>query len=361
MIYKLQTGKVIPIIRKIAKPISTAERLGIPKASRSTLNSDQIEAIDDLLWYLRDGRHKKYFLYNPETETFRWSSSKGKAGEIGAVRALVEHGAKSYGSYEDAPIRLSTEYGNFTIWPDRNAAFTSNFPIPEGMKWGPGETSLMLEGNHGMKTILTSPRVDLSTSMEDAPIELVNSLPNTIDKSIMRRFWSKNDQMIKPGTYLSGDNGQMPLGNIAINTFDRTKSVDSAIQSIINPKNSRTGRTGLSPDSFSSIIRQGLRGNHKLRWGEGFTKWNDSAVENRTIYEAWKKMKAGEITPEQYKQIFDDWVIPLGGRPAEIKTTPAFRTIRGNDGIVRTIEQESQKYVIMPHPYIMYRKQGGKI
>ena len=36
MIYKLQTGKVLPIIRKIAKPISTAERLGIPKALRSS-------------------------------------------------------------------------------------------------------------------------------------------------------------------------------------------------------------------------------------------------------------------------------------------------------------------------------------
>lgn len=32
---KLQTGKVLPIIRKIAKPISTAEMLGIPKALRS--------------------------------------------------------------------------------------------------------------------------------------------------------------------------------------------------------------------------------------------------------------------------------------------------------------------------------------
>lgn len=35
MTYKLQTGKVLPIIRKIAKPISEAERLGIPKALRS--------------------------------------------------------------------------------------------------------------------------------------------------------------------------------------------------------------------------------------------------------------------------------------------------------------------------------------
>lgn len=36
MIYKLQTGKVLPIIKKITKPISTAERLGIPKALRSS-------------------------------------------------------------------------------------------------------------------------------------------------------------------------------------------------------------------------------------------------------------------------------------------------------------------------------------
>jgi len=36
MIYKLQNGKVLPIIRKIAKPISEAERLGIPKALRSS-------------------------------------------------------------------------------------------------------------------------------------------------------------------------------------------------------------------------------------------------------------------------------------------------------------------------------------
>ena len=36
MIYKLQKGKVLPIIRKISKPISTAERLGIPKALRSS-------------------------------------------------------------------------------------------------------------------------------------------------------------------------------------------------------------------------------------------------------------------------------------------------------------------------------------
>ena len=36
MIYKLQTGRLIPVIKKVARPISIAEKLGIPKAMRSS-------------------------------------------------------------------------------------------------------------------------------------------------------------------------------------------------------------------------------------------------------------------------------------------------------------------------------------
>jgi hypothetical protein len=72
-------------------------------------------------------------------------------------------------------------------------------------------------------------------------------------------------------------------------------------------------------------------------------------------------MNNGEITPEQYKQIYDAWAIPLGGRPAEIRTTPAFRTVTDNNGVTKTVPQEAKKYVIMPHPYIYYQKQGGTI
>ena len=70
-------------------------------------------------------------------------------------------------------------------------------------------------------------------------------------------------------------------------------------------------------------------------------------------------MNKGEITPEQYKEIFDAWAVPLGGRPVQIRETPSFRTFTGNDGITKTIPQEQKKFVIMPHPYIYYQKQGG--
>ena len=48
----------------------------------------------------------------------------------------------------------------------------------------------MLDGNtgKGLKVIMTSPRVDLANSLDDAPQSLIESLPNTIDKNIMRRF-----------------------------------------------------------------------------------------------------------------------------------------------------------------------------
>ena len=48
----------------------------------------------------------------------------------------------------------------------------------------------MLDGNSGkgLKVIMTSPRVDLINSLDDVPQTLIESLPNTIDKNIMRRF-----------------------------------------------------------------------------------------------------------------------------------------------------------------------------
>ena len=195
--------------------------------------------------------------------------------------------------------------------------------------------------------------------MEDASKELIESLPNTIDKNIMRRFWSENDQMIRPGTYLSGDNHTAPLGVYALGNFDKTKSTTSAISKILYPDLKTIGGPGLSPDSYSSILRQAQRGSKKLRWGQGFTQWNDSAVDNAHLYHRWKQMKAGIITPEQYKSEFDAWAVPLGGRPAEIKIAPKFRQVIGNDGKPYMIEQPQTKTLVIPHPYIMYRKQGG--
>lgn len=56
--------------------------------------------------------------------------------------------------------------------------------------------------------------------------------------------------MIRPGTYLSGDNGASPLGAIAMRTFDSSKNIDAALSDILHFKyNKDLVRSGLSPDS----------------------------------------------------------------------------------------------------------------
>ncbi len=101
---------------------------------------------------------------------------------------------------------------------------------------------------------------------------------------------------------------------------------------------------GLSPDSYSSIIRQGYRNPaYELRWGEGFRNWNDSAVKNKYIYDRWLKWKNGEISLDEYKRIFDAWAEAIGGRPLEIQTALG------------------KQYPVHPHPFLYRRKLGGKL
>ena len=38
------------------------------------------------------------------------------------------------------------------------------------------------------------------------------------------------------------------------------------------------------------------------------------------------------MSVDEFKKIFDDWFIPQGGRPLEIKTPPKFRRVRDNYG-----------------------------
>ena len=100
----------------------------------------------------------------------------------------------------------------------------------------------------------------------------------------------------------------------------------------------------MSPDSYSSIIRQALREGSELRWGEGFYNWNSSAVENKAIDDAFNKYKKGLITLQDYKKIFNDWAVPLGGRPLQFTTTSYGRVLP-----------------IHPHPYIYIKRRGGKL
>lgn len=139
--------------------------------------------------------------------------------------------------------------------------------------------------------------------MAEATPEQIAKLPNRIPKEDMKRFWQILEQTTKPGTYLSGDAGRMPLGGFMIKA--KTPSEASKILlSDITDSSSIISRTGLSPDSYKAIIKQGLRPEHRLRFSrDGFTKLNSSAVDNKALYDQWKAAK----TPEQKIQFVNDW------------------------------------------------------
>lgn len=60
--------------------------------------------------------------------------------------------------------------------------------------------------------------------------------------------------------------------------------------------------------------------------------------------DAFNKYKKGLITLQDYKKIFNDWVVPLGGRPLQFTTNSYGRVLP-----------------IHPHPYIYIKRRGGKL
>lgn len=313
--------------------------------------------------YNTSGKYRWRLNYNDKTGFTRTTKTNTPEGSIPGVKALLDLGAEP-----KTVIRYATKTGNWNVWPTRPntpATFSGgDFPVPEGMGWAPGDLSLMLDGNSGkgLKVIMTSPRVDvIGNQVEGISPELINSLPNTIDKQIMRRFWQNNDQVVLPGSYLSGDNGALPLGLNGISAIDQGKGMSGAISEILHPARFSPHGSGLSPDSMLSILKQGQRPGHAVRYGPGFTQLNNSAVYNKHIYDAWTKYKSGAMTADEFKIIFDDWFVPQGGRPLEIRTPNKFRWARNNDGTKTLVQQDQTPYIVFPHPYVHYKKLGGKI
>lgn len=70
----------------------------------------------------------------------------------------------------------------------------------------------------------------------------------------MKRFWEIVNQTTKPGTYLSGDSGRMPLGGFMIKAktpfeYSKVLLADAEYLSYLNM------RTDLSHDSYKAIIK----------------------------------------------------------------------------------------------------------
>ena len=170
--------------------------------------------------------------------------------------------------------------------------------------------------------------------MINATPEQLAKLPNRIPKEDMKRFWETVDQTTKPGAYLSGDSGRMQLGGFMIKVktpFESSKVLLADAEDL----SSLIMRTGLSPDSYKAIIKQGLRPEHQLRFSrDTFYKLNSSAVDNAHLYKQWKEA----ATPELKQQFVKDWNEQIYPRTAFIN----------KNGKIEFLQ-----------PFIFYRRDGG--
>lgn len=312
----------------IRKPLSFAERMGIPKGDRGNLSVDQKQALEDLEQYMISGQYRQTLRVDPKTGEFGYNFPENYPL---AYKYMQQNPIKSNEYY----IKANSADGNGVIGiatanPSTAGYWATNF---QTLKNGtmPGEAMFTSERPGIYSIVLTSPYVDMGG--------LNPALSKTIDKSIMKTFWENVNKLMRPGSYTTGDASGYPLGNKLIEAFKKRKLYNTSI--FTDPISNIN--LGLTPDSYSSIIRQGLRPGNRLRWGEGFVKWNDSAIINKRIYDAAQDLKKGLITPEEYENIFNTWVESIGGRP------------------LQWMVKNNKKIPIHPHPFIYKEKNGGKL
>lgn len=353
--------------------LTNAEKLGLPKQVRHSMTTDQADAVDDLMQYVNSGQYRQTFRINPETGNTMYTT-KANDKYPTYLKWFADDNRQMQGAFarttvtDDAGLTGEVRYlvdNNLASWqtipPNSHKLLTNN----------PGEAVMFGNGTNGYTIRLTSPRVDQDiyiSELLESPIKedqilgqtLANELSTTLDKNTMKSFWQGVSRTQRPGTYLTGDPGISPIGNSLIQEY-RSNRFKNGI-SLLSHKSLINARPGLSPDSYSSIIRQALREGNELRWGQGFTNWNSSAVANKHIYDTWRKYTKGEITAEEYKAIFDKWAKALGGREATIKRIPE-RVELIKDNLGNPIERimPAKEFVIIPHPYIFKKHKGGKV
>lgn len=310
--------------------LSMRETLGLSKGAYNSLNKFQKQALADYEQYMLSGQYRNKFIYDAAKDAYKYDKVVNEAvGDIPAIRHIV--------SIPGTTIRnefIRTPNGELTYFPKINQSRIGF--NPKGYTWG--ELRATPESNGFQKSIvLTSPKVDYIDSMDDkASLEQISKLPDRVPKEDMKRFWGILEQTTKPGTYLSGDAGRMPLGGFMIKAKTPSEAskillADNADKVLLN------SRTGLSPDSYKAIIKQGLRNGHSLRFSRnGFIKLNSSAVDNKHLYNQWKN-----ATTLQLKQKFvEDWNTQIYPRTAYIN---------------------KHGYVEFLQPFSFYKKNGGSL
>lgn len=150
----------------------------------------------------------------------------------------------------------------------------------------------------------------------------------------MRTFWSTIREVVRPGTYLSGDFASAPLGNFMRSQGSRRGAVKVLLE---DAADKGLHKSGLSPDSYAAIVRQGARDGNALRFSRNaFTELNDTAVHNRDLYDMWKSA----VSPQQKAAFVDIWNKRIYPGSARV----------GKSGQVEFLQ-----------PFVLYEKKGGNI
>lgn len=149
-----------------------------------------------------------------------------------------------------------------------------------GGKAGWGTLSATPYENGTMNVILTPPGVEYKQDTG----KVLDELGNVIPKEDMRTFWSTIREIVRPGTYLSGDFASAPLGSFMKNQGSRRGAVKVLLE---DAADKGLHKSGLSPDSYAAIVRQGARDGNALRFSRNaFTE--NTAVHNKDLYDMWK-------------------------------------------------------------------------
>lgn len=308
--------------------LSFRERIGLSKGSYNDLDKYQKDALSDLEQFYTNGQYRNKFAYNPNTGKFEYTNSLSD-GKTSGVRKIIDAG-----NYTANDYFIRSGNGQLSYYFKLHNGGISL--VPNGQTFG--EMSARPLTSYSKQIRLTSPKVDMLDSNSDL-VKEATKLPDKIDKQSMKRFWDSVQQTTRPGTYLSGDNGVAPLGHQLISSY-KDKNLSQAINDLLANNydvDNINMRSGLSPDSYYSIIRQGLRPEHSLRFSRnGFTKLNNSAVDNKDLYQMWKSA----TTPEAKQQFVSTW-------NSRIYPNSSFINNKGQ--------------IEFLHPFVYYKKFGGKL
>ena len=364
------------IIQPNSRPISLAERLGLPRGDRGNLTRAQKEALEDLDQYITSGQYRQYpYMSNDGTILFG-DVSKSNQWPIPNHESLPYKGS-SLRSIDGRNIDVSG--------PGRGTETLTNFSNGEGkIILTPEQIELQAKRDAILKA---KERPDSpwnrKLSQETEPsVQQIQQANARIPREDMKSFWEAVFDTRRPGTYFSGDQDGRTLGQSLIDIYKNIQKrpysmeypthFDPAVGDVVRipgsqpiPKRYYSLNTitkslkengnwakvgdnieGLSPDSYLALLKQGNRDGYSLRFdiNNPMIGWNNTAVDNKYIYDLFQRANKGDIPLEEFITEFNSWVKPYNGMPARI------------------IQDINGKPIIgIPHPFVYKKHQGGKL